>query len=180
MESNDANQLPLLFPERDNTDLFPNPWPNRDLPARKHRTPKRDSDQWKAVMRFRNSRYWNKRGDLQKFADYFGVDQSALSRKIKDSQIQWIPAAAEGAGSSQGDSTPPRVRRPPRPHPPSLLPSEPRRRRLTLGAETLAQARSPRQRRRRPPAPRPPRIQRSILRQVRRSPPAPEPKSLII
>jgi hypothetical protein len=113
MDSNEANQLPLLFPERNNSLLFSNPWPNRDLP---HSTPKRDSDQWKAVMRFRNSRDWNKRADLQKFADYFGVDQSGLSKKIKESQKQWIQAAAEGAGSSQGD--PPSCSSPP----PSTLP----------------------------------------------------------
>ena len=118
MESNDANQLPLLFPERDNTDLFPNPWPNRDLPARKHRTPKRDSDQWKAVMSYRNSRYWNKRGDLQKFANYFGVHPASLCEKITESQKQWIHAA-EGAGSSQGDPSSPIPTHPPPCSPPS-------------------------------------------------------------
>jgi hypothetical protein len=119
MEKNDDNQLPLLFPERDSP-LFPNPWPNLDL---KHRTPKRDSDQWKAIMGFRNSNHWNKRKDLQKFANYFGVHQTSLSKKIIESQKQWIPAAAEGAGSSQGDP-PPRARRPPRPtHPPCSPPS---------------------------------------------------------
>ena len=118
MESNDANKLPFLFPERQDSALFPNPWPNRDLPARKHRTPKRDSDQWKAVMRFRNSGYWNKRGDLQKFADYFGVDQSGLSEKIKESQKQWIHAA-EGAGSSQGEPSSPTPTHPPDCSPPS-------------------------------------------------------------
>jgi hypothetical protein len=118
MDNSNANQLPLLFPERDNTDLFPNPWPNRDLPARKHRTPKRDSDQWKAVMRFRNSGHWQKKGDLQKFADYFGVHHSSLSEKIIESQKQWIHAA-EGAGSSQGEPSSPTPTYPPPCSPPS-------------------------------------------------------------
>ena len=116
MEANNANQLPLLFPERNSSLLFPNPWPKRDLAAGKHKTPKRDSDQWKAVMRFRNSTDWQEGGDLQKFADYFGVHHTSLSEKIIESQKQWIQAAAEGAGSSQGD--PPSCSSPP----PSTLP----------------------------------------------------------
>ena len=133
MESNDDNPLPSLFPERDDKILFPIPWTYRDFDATKHRTPKRDSDQWKAVMKFRNSINWNKRADLQKFADYFGVDQSGLSQKIRESLNQWT----EGAGSSQGEP----------PHPPHCSsPSHPRattdagRRNLRAGPAVTAAA----------------------------------------
>ena len=113
MEIDDVNQLPKLFPERNDALLFPNPWTYRNSESKKHRTPKRDSDQWKAVMRFRNSEYWNKKGDLKKFATYFGVHHSSLSEKITESQRQWT----EGAGSSQGEP----------PHPPHCSsPSHPR------------------------------------------------------
>ena len=136
MESNDDNPLPSLFPERDDKILFPIPWTYRDFDATKHRTPKRDSEQWKAVMRFRNSAHWRKKGDLQKFATYFGVSNSSLSIKITESQRQWT----EGAGSSQGEPPIPHtVRHPPALRAPSFPPAEPRRRRLTLGAETFAQ-----------------------------------------
>jgi len=122
METNDVNELPLLFPER-NSPNFPNPWPKRELPARKHKSPKRNTDQWKAVMNFRNSKEWQE-GDLQKFANYFGVCSSALCEKLKESQKQTPhprsnDVAAEGAGSSQGDPSSPIPTHPPPCSPPS-------------------------------------------------------------
>ena len=123
MESNEANQysnpLPLQFPERDDKILFPIPWTYRNSDAKKHKTPKRDSPQWKAVMRFRNSVHWSKNGDIQKFATYFGVSNSSLSIKITESQKQWT----EGAGSSQGEPPhPPHCSSPSRPPRPLLSP----------------------------------------------------------
>ena len=137
MESNEANQysnpLPLQFPERDDKILFPIPWTYRNSDAKKHKTPKRDSPQWKAVMRFRNSVHWSKNGDIQKFATYFGVSHSSLSEKLTESQRQWT----EGAGSSQGEP----------PHPPHCSsPSHPRattdagRRNLRAGPAVTAAA----------------------------------------
>ncbi len=73
------NDLPLKFSGR-NTDAFPNPWPNRGLPG-KGKTPKRISAEWKAIMDFKESKDWQP-GDLQKFANYFGVRPSNLCAKI--------------------------------------------------------------------------------------------------
>ena len=73
------NDLPLKFPGR-NTDAFPSPWPDRGLPG-KGKTPKRNSAQWKAIIDFKESKDWQQ-GDLQKFANYFGVSHSNLSLKI--------------------------------------------------------------------------------------------------
>ena len=83
MGENIIYDLPLKFPGR-NTLAFPNPWPNRCLPGR-GRTPERGSVQWKAVIDFRESSDWDD-GDLQKFANYFGVRHSSLSKKIKASR----------------------------------------------------------------------------------------------
>ena len=74
------NDLPLKFPGR-NTDAFPNPWPDRGLPG-KGKAPKRNSAAWKAIIE--ESKDWQP-GDLQKFANYFGVRHSNLCAKIKDS-----------------------------------------------------------------------------------------------
>jgi hypothetical protein len=109
MEVDVGNELPPRFLEK-YAALFPNPWPLRSLPPGSHKTPDLDSDRWKAVMNFKNSGDW-KAGDLQRFANYFDVGQSALSLKIKKSQRNLL--AAEGAGSSQGDPLHP---------PPSTLP----------------------------------------------------------
>ena len=108
MEVNVGNELPSRFPEKD-TERFPSPWHMRDLPPNSHKTPDRDSAEWKAIMKFRNSTDW-KTGDLQKFANYFGVRPSSLCWKIKESQKDWLPqrsdeVATEGAGSSHGTPT---------------------------------------------------------------------------
>ena len=146
MDAYYKSELPSDFPERNNSILFPNPWPRRDWPVGSHKTPEQDSDAWKAVMNFKNSSSW-KGGDHQKFANYFGVAHNGLSKKIKQSQRRWIPPRsdhmeAEGAGSSQGEPpTTHTARHPPTIRAPSFPPAEPRRRRLTLGAETFAQVR---------------------------------------
>ena len=77
-----ANELPSKFPGR-NTHLFPNPWRYKDRSG-KGMTPPRDSDEWKAIIDFKESRDWET-GDLTKFANYFGVGLSALSLKISAS-----------------------------------------------------------------------------------------------
>ena len=80
-----SNDLPFKFPGR-NTDAFPNPWPNRDL-AGKHardKTPKRNTKEWNAILDFKESKDWQT-GDLQKFANYFGVHWSSLGDKIRAS-----------------------------------------------------------------------------------------------
>ncbi len=76
------NDLPLKFPGR-NTEAFPNPWPYRDLLG-KGKTPKRKSEQWKAIIDFKESKDWEP-GDLKKFANYFGCSESSLCKKITDS-----------------------------------------------------------------------------------------------
>jgi hypothetical protein len=101
MEVDVGNELPSLFPEKD-TDLFPNPWPYRSLTSGSHKTPERGSDQWKALMKFKNSDDW-KHGDLQKFAKYFGVAPHALSSKIKDSLKRFPPQRSDEVVSSRGE-----------------------------------------------------------------------------
>jgi hypothetical protein len=123
MEDDVGNELPLLFPER-SSPLFPKLWKWRHLPPGSHKTPERDSDEWKAIMKFKNSGDW-KRGDLQKFAKYFDVAVNSLCTKIKDSLAQTLPSsdevtvAAEGGCSSQGDNPSPLPCSSP---PPSTLP----------------------------------------------------------
>ena len=130
----DMDELPSSFPEKD-TQLFPKIWKWKRLPTNSHKTPDLDSKEWKAVMDFKNSALW-KPGDLQKFANYFGVTHCALSTKIK----KCLRPQRDNVGSSQGEPpTPHTARRPPALRAPSFPPAEPRRRRLTLGAETFAQ-----------------------------------------
>ena len=73
------DELPLKFSGR-NTKAFPNPWPHRGLSG-KGKTPKRNSVEWKAIIDFKESKDWEP-GDLQKFANYFGVCHGNLSVKI--------------------------------------------------------------------------------------------------
>jgi hypothetical protein len=82
VEINIASELPFKFPGR-NTNLFPNPWPYKNKSG-KGMTPRRDSKEWKAIIDFKESPDWET-GDLQKFANYFGVGHSALSEKISAS-----------------------------------------------------------------------------------------------
>ena len=80
-----SNDLPFKFPGR-NTDAFPNPWPNRDLAGKRARdkTPDRNTKEWNAILDFKESKDWQT-GDLQKFANYFGVHHSSLGKKIRAS-----------------------------------------------------------------------------------------------
>ena len=114
MNATIPNDLPLKFPGR-NSAAFPNPWPKRDMPG-KGKTPKPKSDEWKAIIDFRESKDWDD-GDLIKFANYFGVRHQSLSEKINTSlekrrrervtrivpfQDQGDHAAPQGAGLSLG------------------------------------------------------------------------------
>ena len=74
--------LPLNFTAKH---LFPEEWPKIDR-AGQHRTPPQHSLQWRAIVDFRESESW-KEGDLKRLADYFGVNKSTLSEKIKKSLI---------------------------------------------------------------------------------------------
>ena len=78
------SRLPLHFPSKH---LFPAVWPAAKGKKGEYKTPELNSPQWEAIMEFRESALW-KDGDLQKFADYFGVTPSAVSFKIKDSLLR--------------------------------------------------------------------------------------------
>jgi len=101
------NDLPLKFPGR-NTKEFPYPWPDRDLPKKKGKTPKRGTTAWEAIIDFKESRDWDT-GDLQKFANYFGVAPSGLCDKIKASVeerrrarvLRGTPLPAHGGDAAQ-------------------------------------------------------------------------------
>ena len=70
-------KLPLNFPAKN---LFPYEWPSRDIPNA-HKTPSPYSEQWRVIVDFRESALW-KEGDLQMFANYFGVHHTVLSKKV--------------------------------------------------------------------------------------------------
>ena len=82
-ETKDArdNILPAQFPERHRADLFPQPWPHRDLGPGKFKLPMRDSPAMQCMAKFFYESNLHAKGDMKKFASYFGVkDSSAVSQ----------------------------------------------------------------------------------------------------
>ena len=75
------NGLPIKFPEGSNARLFPDPWPKRSKGKCCTKLPKGNSEEMLAIMNFFNS-YNHAKGDLFKFANYFGVDYTAVSRAV--------------------------------------------------------------------------------------------------